>query len=778
MNIQRSTPIEAIATEKIQARPSVSKRRNPFIFALLAPILAICLVQTGCTGLTSANATDPTNATTIAVAGASGSFGSVATGSSGTQTFMVSNTGTATLTITQLAASGTGFSLSGLTLPTSVNPGQSASFTVKFMPTTAGAATGSISMTANTNPAVTTLALSGTGTSGAQPTISIQPPQISFGGVGVGQNVGAPLSITNTGAGTLTISNVAAAGAGYSVSGVTLPITLGAGQSTTIVARLNPTTAGITNGSITVANNSSTSNVVVPMSGAGMVASGQPALSVNPTTMGFGGVGVGVNVGTPMSVTNVGTGTLTITNVTAAGAGFSLTGLALPITLAANQSSSFVVNFNPASVGILSGSITLANNTAVPSVVVSLTGVGVAAGQPGISVNPASFDFGSVAVAASGTHSFTISNSGTAALSISNIAASGTGFSVSGFALPVSVPANGSTTITAKFAPTSAGAVGGTITLTNNSPTPSVMVPLTGTGVGAGQPSISTNPTSVSFGNVTIGAPNSQTVLIQNSGGAALTISQATASGTGFSMSGLTVPATIAAGGSTTFNVIFSPASAGAASGSVSLVSNAAGSPTALPLSGTGVSSTMSLSASSNNLIFGSVAMGSSSTQPVTLTNNGNSTVTIGTVSATGAGFSASGVSAGQTIGAGQTAALSVKFTPASTAAVSGTVTVTSNATNSPINIAVSGTGTQAVAHSVTLSWTASTSTVVGYNVYRSTTSGGPYSLITTSPIGGITFTDNGVQSGVTYFYVVTAVDSNGNESAFSNEASATVPTS
>ena len=82
------------------------------------------------------------------------------------------------------------------------------------------------------------------------------------------------------------------------------------------------------------------------------------------------------------------------------------------------------------------------------------------------------------------------------------------------------------------------------------------------------------------------------------------------------------------------------------------------------------------------------------------------------------------------------------------------------------------------MAHSVTLSWTASTSSVVGYNVYRSTVSGGPYTLMTTSgPVAGSPYTDSTVQAGVTYFYVVTAVDSNGNESAFSNEASTTVPT-
>jgi Abnormal spindle-like microcephaly-assoc'd, ASPM-SPD-2-Hydin/Fibronectin type III domain len=671
---QRITPFQAIQAQNSRLQRVSSKRHNPFIFIVLAAALLVSLTQVGCTGLTSANATapaDPTTATTVAVAGATGLFGSVGTGSSATQTFTVTNTGAATLTITQLAASGSGFSVNGFTLPITVNPGQGTSFVAKFAPTTAGAVTGSISMTANTNPAVSTIALSGTGTSSGQPSISIQPTAVSFGGVGLGQNVGQAVSITNVGSGVLTISNISVAGAGFSVVGVSGPITLTAGQATTIVADINTMTVGNISGSITLSNNSSTPSVVIPLSGAGMSAQSQPAITVNPTSVNFGGVAVGQSVGQAMSITNSGSGTLTVSNVAATGSGFSITGATLPISLTAGQAANFVARMTPAA----------------------------------------------------------------------------------------------------------AGSVTGSLTITNNSSTPSVVVPLSGAGTAQGQPAITVNPTSVSFGNVTVGAPNSQAILIQNNGTASLTISQATASGTGFSISGLATPATIAGGSSTTFNVAFAPTSGGAVSGSVSLVNNAAGSPLTIPLSGTGVVPSFLLGASASSLTFPSVAVGSNSSQSVTLTNSGNSTVTIGTVSATGAGFSASGVAAGQMIGAGQTATLGVTFTPGSAATVSGTVTVTSNATNSPINISLSGTGMQAVAHSVSLSWTASTSTVVGYNVYRSTVSGGPYTLITSSNVPGTTYTDTGVQAGVTYFYVVTAVDSNGNESAFSNEASVTVPT-
>jgi fibronectin type 3 domain-containing protein len=79
--------------------------------------------------------------------------------------------------------------------------------------------------------------------------------------------------------------------------------------------------------------------------------------------------------------------------------------------------------------------------------------------------------------------------------------------------------------------------------------------------------------------------------------------------------------------------------------------------------------------------------------------------------------------------------------------------------------------------HTVTLSWTASTSTnVVGYYVYRGTVAGGPFTKVTSSPVPGTSYTDNAVQSGLTYFYVATAVDSGGNESGNSNQAQAVIP--
>jgi hypothetical protein len=78
--------------------------------------------------------------------------------------------------------------------------------------------------------------------------------------------------------------------------------------------------------------------------------------------------------------------------------------------------------------------------------------------------------------------------------------------------------------------------------------------------------------------------------------------------------------------------------------------------------------------------------------------------------------------------------------------------------------------------HKVTLTWKASSSQVAGYNLYRSTISGGDYIKINSSLIHGITFTDNTVEGGRTYYYVTRAVDDRGNESINSNEITAAIP--
>src|SRR5690349_569795 len=79
--------------------------------------------------------------------------------------------------------------------------------------------------------------------------------------------------------------------------------------------------------------------------------------------------------------------------------------------------------------------------------------------------------------------------------------------------------------------------------------------------------------------------------------------------------------------------------------------------------------------------------------------------------------------------------------------------------------------------HNVSLTWSASSSSnVVSYNVYRSTAPGGPFTRLTASPIAGLNFSDQNVQSGTTYYYTATAVDNTNTESGQSTQTPAAIP--
>src|SRR5271163_55831 len=293
----------------------------------------------------------------------------------------------------------------------------------------------------------------------------------------------------------------------------------------------------------------------------------------------------------------------------------------------------------------------------------------------------------------------------------------------------------------------------------------------------AGSATMSLTPPSINFPSVVVGNTDTQAIIVSNTGTESLTVTQATLTGAQFSVSGVSLPLSLGPGHQTTVTVSFSPTSTGSASGSIAITSSVSSTPTTVALSGTGVAATHLLAASPSNLSFGNVNDGSSSTLSVTLTNDGNVNATIASVAPTGAGFSTNGLSAGTTLTPNQSATLNIVFAPTGVGSVSGSVSVTSNATNSPALISLAGAGVQSTSYSVSLSWTASTSSeVAGYNVYRGT-SPGSYSMIRSS-VTGTTYTDSTVQSGqdITYDYVVTAVNSSGVESTDSNQASARIP--
>jgi hypothetical protein len=181
------------------------------------------------------------------------------------------------------------------------------------------------------------------------------------------------------------------------------------------------------------------------------------------------------------------------------------------------------------------------------------------------------------------------------------------------------------------------------------------------------------------------------------------------------------------------------------------------------------------LAVAPTTMSFGNLAVGSKSAQKGTLTA-GTTDITVSSAAWNGQGYALSGITFPVTVPAGQSVPFSVTFDPQAPGSAPGTVAFVSDATNSPTTETLTGSGTQQQSgHSVALSWNPSSSQVVGYDVYRRA-SGGSYAKINPSVSATTSYTDTSVQSGTTYDYVTTAIDSSNEESAYSNQATATIP--
>ncbi|HTA57608.1 MAG TPA: choice-of-anchor D domain-containing protein [Candidatus Baltobacteraceae bacterium] len=720
----------------------------------------------------------PSSARAVGISPTTINFGSVTENTASTSTLVVTNNSRNGETLNSVLSSLPQFAISGPALPLYLPAHASASFQVAFRPNSVATFSGSLTIaTTQKGTQTATVAVSGTGMAPALAqtyVLSLNTGGLGFGNQAVGTTGSLPFVATNKGTGSVTISQVTATGPGFSIGGFSGAITLASGQSLSLVIRFAPTATGSVSGRVSVVSTATNSPETFPVSGTGTPSAQTYLLSLSTGSLGFGNQAVGTAGTLPFTATNKGTGSVSISQVTAAGPGFSISGFSGAATLAPGQSLSLAVNFAPTAAGSVSGSVTVVSTATNSPATIQVSGTGTATTQTyQLSFNPAAIAFGNQPVYGSSSLPFTLTNTGTGSVSISQVTITGSGFSVSGFSGAATLAAGQSLPLTASFAPTATGSVSGSLSVVSTATNSPATIPVSGTGT---KPMISVIPSSVAFGNVAVGVANTQTITVQNPGSGTLNVTQASLSPTGFSLSGLTLPLSVAPGGSASFNVGFTPASAGSLSGSLTLTNNATNPALSVSLSGSGIASALQLSVNPTSLSFGSLTTGTSATQSFTVTNTGNSSVSISQVSASGTGFSVNGITLPLSLAVGQSTSFTATFAPASAGSLSGSVTVISNATNSPLVIALSGTGASTVSHTVSLSWTPGSSTYSGFNVYRGTSSGGPYSRVDTSMVSSPSYLDAGVNSGQTYYYVATEVDTTGTESGYSGEVSAVIP--
>jgi hypothetical protein len=638
-------------------------------------------------------------------------------------------------------------------------------------------------------------------------TLAASATTLNFADVVAGSSSFQTLTLSNTGTAAITISQATVTGTGFSVVGGMTSVSIAGGKNQAFQVQFAPKSAGSVSGSISMVSDATNSPLAISLSGTGTTAL---AITTQPESQS-----VKTGQVADFSVVATGTGTLSYQwkkNGAAIGGAIGAS-YTTPATTNADNGTQFTVVVTDGSQSVTSSAAVL-NVTAAgvaPSISTQPANKTVAAGQPatfsvtatgtaplmyiwkknGAAINgaTASSYTTSATTASDNSAQFTV----TVTNSISSVTSNAATLTVN---VPPSITTQpASRTVNAGQAATFGVAATGTGTLSyqwkrdgnaiNGATLASYTTPATVASDNGAQfsvtvtdavSSVSSSPATLTV-NVPASAPSitaqpaSKTVLA----GQTATFSVA-ATGTGpLSYQWNKGGTAIGGANSTSYTTPVATSADNGAQFTVT-VSNSAGKATSAAATLTVSAVTTLLNASQTNLNFVNVNIGSNSVLPVVFTNGGNSDITISNVTISGAGYTASGVQSGQIVKPGQTATLNITFAPSGTGSMPGTVQVISNATNSPASVTLSGTGVQTATHSVTLTWTASTSVVNGYNVYRSSISGGPYTKLNSTLITATTYDDTSVQAGQTYFYVVTSVDSSNVESANSTEVSATIP--
>ncbi|HET9167982.1 MAG TPA: choice-of-anchor D domain-containing protein [Actinospica sp.] len=367
---------------------------------------------------------------------------------------------------------------------------------------------------------------------------------------------------------------------------------------------------------------------------------GQPTTAALTTTpVQFDDVGVGSSA--TQTATLTATAAVTVTAVSA-GTGDFASGTptpALPATLAKGDTLSVPITFKPSNPGAESG--TLALTTSQGTIDVGLNGTGT---RPGLGITPSPLAFGQVPVGSGSSLAETLSvtNTGTTAETVDSVTAPTGVFSATGLpAAGLVIAAGASVPVSVTFTPAAAQAYSQSLTITSHDAANDAHTAtdaLTGTGI-TGVKQLTVSPTTLSFGNVSLGKTAYQSFTITNSGNLALTIDKAAPPAAPFSVaSPIAEGQEIAPGDSETVTVGFTPVATGAVSGIYQITADTGAGPQPVTMTATGVQPTSGVAvptAGGGWTLNGSAAMSGSSVVLTTATNSESGSAVYGTPVAT-----------------------------------------------------------------------------------------------------------------------------------------------
>lgn len=435
-----------------------------------------------------------------------------------------------------------------------------------------------------------------------------------------------------------------------------------------------------------------------------------PRVSLSSSSLSFGNVTTGTTKVLTLTISNVGGSPLSITAIASTSPRYTFTPATL--TIPAGGSGTLNVTFAPTAVGPVNATLSAnTNDPLTPTISVALTGTGTA--PPPAIVVATSFPLGVVRVNTTSSQGLTVQNAGGLPLNVSAIASSDPHFVPAVTSL--TVPPGVTLMINIAFTPNAETAFNGNLTANTNDPLkPTILVALSGMG---GLPHIAVSPNPLAFGNVAVGcAPSTIAVTVSNTGALQLTVSPISPLAAPFARtpSALTIPGS----GNAPVQVTFTPTALGAASATMTLANDdpdPAKQNLAVSITGAGVTAPPPVIAvSPGSINFGATLVNFFIGKRVTIQNTGTCTSLNVTLSSASAVFPVTAdpnptsvpplASVSSSIAPGASQSFVAVYAPTATGPASGTLTIGSNDPANPsVAVALSGTGVQAQASSLSL---------------------------------------------------------------------------
>jgi phosphatidylserine synthase len=366
---------------------------------------------------------------------------------------------------------------------------------VRFYPQVAGAATAALTITDNASGSPQSISLTGTATTSAA--VSLSTVSIAFGNQTVNTESAAQIvTLTNTGAGKLSISGVALTGtnkAQFLISANYCPASLAAGANCVLHVRFYPQVAGAATAALTITDSASGSPQPVSLTG---TATTPGAVFLSTASIAFGNQTVNTeSAAQVVTLTNTGAGKLSISGVALTGmnkAQFLVSANYCPASLVGGANCILHVRFYPQVAGAATAALTITDSASGSPQSVSLTGTATTPGA--VSLSTSSIAFGNQTVnTESAAQVVTLTNTGGSVLSTSGVALTGTNnaqFLISANYCPASLAAGANCVLHVRFYPKAAGAATAALTITDNASGSPQSVSLTGTGINPAPPTI------------------------------------------------------------------------------------------------------------------------------------------------------------------------------------------------------------------------------------------------------------------------------------------------